>query len=130
MNWYLDVLKKYAVFSGRARRKEYWMFFLFNLIALAVAALLDNLLGLDYEDMGYGVIYSLYALAVLLPSLGVGIRRLHDIGNSGWWLLISFIPLVGGIWLLVLLAREGQAGPNQYGPDPKGGETLPPMPVQ
>jgi uncharacterized membrane protein YhaH (DUF805 family) len=120
MNWYLTVLKKYAVFSGRARRKEYWMFVLFNMIFAAVAALLDNLLGMAIENVGYGLLYILYMLAVLVPSLAVMIRRLHDIGKSGWWFFISFIPLIGSIWLLVLLVTDSQPGENQYGPNPKG----------
>jgi len=119
MNWYLTVLKKYAVFSGRARRKEYWMFVLFNMIFAVVAALLDNLLGTAIENVGYGLFYFLYMLAVLIPSLAVVIRRLHDIGKSGWWIFITFIPLIGSIWLLVLLVTDSQPGVNQYGPNPK-----------
>jgi uncharacterized membrane protein YhaH (DUF805 family) len=119
MSWYLAVLKKYAVFSGRARRKEYWMFVLFNLIFAIVAMILDNVLGTAIEDVGYGVFYLLYVLAVLVPSLAVVVRRLHDIGKSGWWIFISLIPLIGGIWLLVLLVTDSQPGENQYGPNPK-----------
>ena len=85
MSWYLAVLKKYAVFSGRARRKEFWMFALFNFIFGAVAAILDNVLGIAGEQ-GYGVIYALYGLAVLIPNLAVQVRRLHDVGKSGWWI--------------------------------------------
>ena len=119
MKWYLAVLKKYAVFSGRARRKEYWMFVLFNFIFLIVAVLLDNLLGTNFGLGGYGWIYLLYALAVLIPALAVLIRRLHDIGKSGWWIFISLIPLAGEIWVLVLLATDSKPGQNQYGPNPK-----------
>ncbi len=119
MNWYLTVLKKYAVFSDRARRKEYWMFILFNLIFGFVAMLLDNLFGITYEGIGYGFIYSLYSLAVLIPSLAVAVRRLHDIGKSGWWLFISLVPIIGGIWLIVLLATDSEPGANEYGPNPK-----------
>jgi len=119
MNWYLEVLKNYAVFNGRARRKEYWMFVLFNVIFAIAAMLVDNLLGLASDAIGYGPIYGLYALATLIPGLAVGVRRLHDIGKSGWMLLIVLIPLVGAIWLLVLLATVGQSGANEYGPDPK-----------
>lgn len=102
------------------------MFVLFNVIFSIVASIIDNVAGLnfssDYSSYGMystGIIASLYSLAVLIPSLAVGVRRLHDIGKSGWWLLISLIPLVGGIWLLVLLATNGVVGENQYGPDPK-----------
>ena len=119
MNWYLKVLKNYAVFSGRARRKEYWMFVLFNLIFIAVAIILDNILGTAYENVGYGLFYTLYALAVLIPSLAVAVRRLHDTERSGWFILIGLIPIVGGIWLLVLLCLAGTAGENKYGADPK-----------
>jgi uncharacterized membrane protein YhaH (DUF805 family) len=119
MSWYIKVLKKYAVFSGRARRKEYWMFVLFNILFAILAMILDNILGTTVEDLGYGYIYILYGLAVILPTLAVGIRRLHDLGKSGWWLFISLIPLVGSIWLIVLMATAGQTGENQYGPDPK-----------
>lgn len=119
MNWYTSVLKKYAVFSGRARRKEYWMFFLFNVIFLIVALILDNVLGTTISGAGYGLFYFLYALAILLPSLAVGVRRLHDIGKSGWWFFIGLIPIIGGIWLLVLFCIEGTPGKNTYGPNPK-----------
>jgi uncharacterized membrane protein YhaH (DUF805 family) len=120
MSWYITVLKKYAVFSGRARRKEYWMFLLFNLIFLAVAMAIDSLLKTNFEGMPYGWIYTLYALAVVIPSLAVAIRRLHDTGKSGWWYLIALVPLIGGIWLLVLFVRDSQPGDNAYGPNPKG----------
>lgn len=119
MNWYFTVLKKYAVFSGRARRKEYWLFVLFNIVFSVVAIVLDNLLGTASEDLGYGAIYGLYSLAVLLPGLAVTVRRLHDVGKSGWWILISLVPIIGGIWLLVLLATDSEPGENQYGPNPK-----------
>ena len=113
MSWYLQVLKKYAVFSGRARRKEYWYFFLFNVIISIVLGWIGNLL------WTYNVLSGLYSLAVLLPSLGVLIRRLHDTDHSGWWLFISLIPLIGTIWLLVLVVSDSDAGTNQYGPSPK-----------
>lgn len=119
MTWYLTVLKKYAVFSGRARRKEFWMFTLFNIIFAVVAVVLDNVLGTASEGLGYGLIYGLYSLAVLIPSLAVTVRRLHDVGKSGWWILISLVPLVG-LWLLVLLATDSQPGENKYGLNPKG----------
>ncbi|HTY24796.1 MAG TPA: DUF805 domain-containing protein [Desulfomonilaceae bacterium] len=120
MSWYIGCFKKYATFAGRARRKEYWFFVLFNFIAFFIAALLDNLLKLNFENLNYGWIYTIYALAVIIPSLAVGVRRLHDLGKSGWWLFISLIPLVGGIWLLVLMCTDSQPGDNKYGPNPKG----------
>lgn len=113
MNWYLEVLKKYAVFSGRARRKEYWMFFLFNLIIALVLGFIEGLAG------GPGVIGSLYSLAVLIPGIAVSVRRLHDTDRSGWWLLIAFVPLIGFIVLLLFMVQEGQTRENEYGSDPK-----------
>ena len=93
MNWYIEVIKKYAVFSGRARRKEYWMFALFNFIFLIVAMILDNILGTTAGELPYGVFYFLYALVVLIPGLAVAVRRLHDVGKSGWMILIALIPM-------------------------------------
>jgi len=118
MSWYLQVLKKYAVFSGRARRKEYWYFALFNFIIGSVLGLIDAVLGLTLVGT-FSVLSSLYFLAVLLPTIGVSIRRLHDTGRSGWWLFIGLIPLIGAIILLIYMVSDSQAGTNQYGPSPK-----------
>lgn len=114
MNWYLKVLGQYADFSGRARRTEFWMFTLFNAIFGAIAGTVGLMIGTE-------LIGSLYSLAILIPSLAVGVRRLHDIGKSGWMILVALIPLVGWIWLIVLYVQEGQHGTNQYGDDPKEG---------
>ena len=119
MNWYLAVLKNYAGFSVRARRKEYWMFTLFNIIFAIVAMILDNVLGIAMAEVGYGPLYGLYALAMLIPGLAVSVRRLHDVGKSGWMLLIALIPLIGAIWLLVLMVTDSNPGENQYGANPK-----------
>jgi len=119
MNWYLEVLKKYAVFDGRARRKEYWFFALFNTIIALVLALVDMGLGTFNAEFGWGVLSGIYILAVFLPTIGVAIRRLHDTDRSGWWILISLIPFIGAIWIFVLLVLDGTAGQNQYGPDSK-----------
>jgi len=119
MNWYLQVLKKYADFSGRARRKEYWMFVLFNFIFIFVAVIIDNILGTTFGQVGYGIFYLLYVLAVFIPSWAVAVRRLHDVGKSGWMLLVGFIPIIGFIWLLVLLVADGDPGENRYGPNQK-----------
>ncbi len=119
MNWYLKVLKQYADFSGRARRKEYWMFALFNFIFLIVAMILDNVLGLTAGELPYGVFYFLYAFAVLIPGLAVAVRRLHDVGKSGWMILIALIPIIGAIWLLVLMVTDSQQGTNKWGQNPK-----------
>ena len=119
MNWYLAVLKNYAGFSGRARRKEYWMFTLFNIIFAIVAVLLDNVLGIAMTEVGYGPLYGLYALAMLIPGLAVTVRRLHDVGKSGWMILIALIPIIGSIWLLVLMVTDSNPGENEYGANPK-----------
>ena len=112
MNWYLKVLKQYVDFSGRAQRMEFWMFQLFNFIVLIVLAIIDVMLGL-------GFLQPLYALAVLLPNLAVGARRLHDTNRSGWWLLLGLIPLIGIIILIVFWVQDSQAGDNAFGPNPK-----------
>lgn len=119
MNWYLAVLKKYAVFSGRATRSEYWYFALFNIIVSVVLALVDSLIGTGGSE-SLGILSGLYSLAVLLPSLGVAIRRLHDTDRTGWWLLIGLVPLIGIIVLLVFFIQDSQPGDNKYGPNPKG----------
>jgi uncharacterized membrane protein YhaH (DUF805 family) len=118
MNWYLKVLRQYADFDGRARRKEYWMFVLFNMFFSIVTIVLDNMLGTAIEDFGYGLFYIVYALAVLVPGLAVTVRRLHDIGKSGWTILIVLIPIVGVIFFLVLAAEDSSPGENKYGPRP------------
>ena len=120
MNWYLDVLKtKYAQFSGRARRKEYWMFFLFNILIAIGLAIVDSITGTMSETAGFGLLGGLYTLAVLVPGIAVTVRRLHDTNRSGWWFLIGLVPLIGFIVLLVFFCRDGTAGENQYGPSPK-----------
>ena len=118
MQWYLEVLKKYVVFDGRAHRTEFWMFVLVNLVISILLTIVDVAIG-TYEAGG-GLLSGIYSLAVLLPSLAVGARRLHDIGRSGWWLLLGLIPIVGIIILIVWWAQEGDAAPNEYGPNPWG----------
>ena len=118
MNWYLDAWKNYVNFQGRARRKAFWMFALFNIIAIVVLASLEGLVGLR-DNGGYGILSGLYSLAVILPALALAVRRLHDTGRSGWWILIGLIPLVGPIVLLVFYVQDSQPGANQYGPNPK-----------
>ncbi len=119
MNWYLKVLKNYKDFNGRSRRQEYWMFVLFNILFSIGAAVLDNLLGMTMNGIPYGPLYLVYGLIVLIPGLAVSIRRLHDIGKSGWYLLVALIPIIGGIWLLILMATDGTPGENEYGVNPK-----------
>lgn len=120
MNWYLEALKKYVVFSGRARRKEFWFFSLFNILASIVAGVLDVVTGNFNYSAGLGPFSGLYSLAVLLPSLAVCVRRLHDTNRSGWWLLIGFVPLLGALVLLYFAIQDSTPGQNQYGPNPKG----------
>ena len=148
MSWYLLAFKKYATFSGRSRRQEYWMFFLFNVIISIVLALLDQLLGLKLTSEGInntGVLGVIYSLATFVPGLSIAVRRLHDTNRSGWFLLLPIAPyilvilglilrgfgsiliIIGGlavlglaILLIVWLATEGTSGENQFGPDPKG----------
>jgi uncharacterized membrane protein YhaH (DUF805 family) len=113
MNWYLKVLSNYVGFKGRARRTEYWMFVLFSLIVSIILTIVEAILGVS------SVLTGLYSLAVLLPTLAVSVRRLHDTGRSGWWLLIGLIPLIGGIILLVFSCMDSDPNENQYGPNPK-----------
>jgi uncharacterized membrane protein YhaH (DUF805 family) len=120
VDWYLLVLKKYLVFEGRARRKEYWYFVLFNILAGITLGIIDNVTGTLNPETGVGLLSGLYSLAVLIPTIAVSIRRLHDTDRSGWWLLIALIPLIGGLVLLVFFVLDGTPGTNQYGPNPKG----------
>jgi uncharacterized membrane protein YhaH (DUF805 family) len=113
VNEYLGVLKKYAVFSGRARRKEFWMFALINFIIAVVLSGVDMMLGLGF--LGF-----IYAIATLVPALAVGARRLHDIGKTGWWQLVGLVPLIGLIILIIFFVMDSNPGDNQYGPNPKG----------
>jgi len=126
MNWYLTALKKYAVFEGRSRRKEYWFFQLFNTLFLIALIVVDNMAGMTRAHAGIGhgglgLLSGLYGLATFLPALGVMVRRLHDTGRSGWWALIAMVPFIGGIILLVFMFLDSQPGTNQYGPNPKAG---------
>jgi uncharacterized membrane protein YhaH (DUF805 family) len=135
MDWMIMPLRRYADFTGRSRRKEYWMYVLFLVIVFIVLGMLDTALGLGGGGSSWhstggerigagasfhgGVLTILFWVATLIPSIAVGIRRLHDTDRSGWWLLIAFIPLIGGIVLLVFTLLEGTRGPNRFGPDPK-----------
>lgn len=114
MKEYIDVLKKWKDFDGRARRREYWMFVLFMAIFAIVAGIIDGILGTVCVFVG------LYYLAMLLPMIAVSVRRMHDIGKSGWWLFITFVPVIGSLWYLFLTIQDGQLGSNQYGENPKG----------
>jgi uncharacterized membrane protein YhaH (DUF805 family) len=124
MNYYTEVLKKYAVFSGRARRKEYWMFTLWNCVITFALGILNVVLTLATNNSGIGLLVVLllvaYGLAVIVPGLAVTVRRLHDTNHSGAWFFINLIPLIGPIISLVLVCTDSQPGDNQYGPNPKG----------
>ncbi len=122
MNWYLEVLKKYTVFDGRARRKEYWFFILFNVLISMALAIIDRFTGNVDTETGLGILSSLYPLGVLLPTLAVSVRRLHDTGRSGWWLLINFVPGIGAIIFFFFMVLDSNLERNEYGPSPKGYE--------
>lgn len=111
LNYYTGVLKNYAGFQGRARRAEYWQFFLVNFVISIVL----NIIG---AVIGFSLLGDIYALAVLVPTIAVTTRRLHDTGRSGWWQLLD-LTLIGGIVVFVFTLLEGNQGANQHGPDPK-----------
>lgn len=118
MNWYINVLKNYATFNGRARRREYWMFSLFHMLILALILCLSMISETDVSGF-MAIIFILYILVTLIPHLAVLVRRLHDTNQSGWFYFISFVPFVGPIVLLIFLCKEGTKGDNHYGLDPK-----------
>jgi uncharacterized membrane protein YhaH (DUF805 family) len=115
MNWYLKALKQYADFSGRSGRTEFWMFVLFYLIFGFIARLFDNHFRLFLIESHTGFFSLAYSLAMIVPFFAVTVRRLHDIGKSGWWILINLIPFIGTIWLIILLLNKSQMGVNEYG---------------
>ena len=148
MHWYLEALKKYAIFSGRARRKEYWLFYLISIIIGVVPLVLDVILGTYSDEAGVGLLSSIYQLGMFIPGIAVSVRRLHDTNHSGWWLLITLVPLVSVLFvplvfndlnlsmtaellilsvfflgpmivLLVFMVSDGQLGPNRFGTNPK-----------
>ncbi len=119
MNWFIKVIQNYANFSGRAQRAEYWYFFLFYLLIYIGLAIADGVTGSFSAETGIGLLGSIFALGMLIPSLAVGVRRLHDTGRSGWCVLIAIIPLIGGIVLLVFTVQDSTPSENKYGPNPK-----------
>lgn len=119
MSWFMTALRKYAVFSGRSRRREYWYFGLFYLILYVVLAMVDGITGSFDFRSGMGVFTGALTLALLVPSLSVSVRRLHDTGRSGWWLLLGIIPVIGAVILIVFLAQDSEPGANRFGPNPK-----------
>ncbi|PID50513.1 MAG: hypothetical protein CR991_01080 [Proteobacteria bacterium] len=123
MNWYIEALKKYVVFNGRARRKEYWFFVLFNILIFIALGIIDGITGSFSPEIGMGLLSGIYWLAVLIPGIAVSIRRLHDTDRSGWWLLIGLIPIIGAIVLIVFMVQDSKPGQNQYGTNPKEATT-------
>lgn len=119
MDWFIAAFRKYAVFSGRARRREYWFFVLFYLLFYFGLSFLEVMLGGPQVSAEGGVWTALYSLFMLLPFLAVSVRRLHDTGRSGWWLLVGFIPIVGTLILLWFNIQNSQPGTNRFGPNPK-----------
>jgi uncharacterized membrane protein YhaH (DUF805 family) len=119
MNWYLEVLKKYAVFEGRAGRKEYWFFILFNVLISMALGYVDWLTGNINPETGLGILSGIYALGVMIPGMAVSVRRLHDTGRSGWWLLITFVPVIGAIVFIYFMVLDSNPEINEYGPSPK-----------
>lgn len=119
--YFLYCVKNYAKFEGRARRKEYWMFALFMFLFLLVLSLIDLAFGVYSEEAGMGLLSGIFTLATAIPSLAVSARRLHDIGKSAWFLLLSLIPLIGSIILLVWTLKDSEPGDNKWGPNPKAG---------
>ncbi len=119
MNWYLEALKKYAVFDGRASRKEYWFFVLFNVLISMALAFIDRLTGNIDPETGIGILGGLYAIGVMIPGMAVSVRRLHDTDRSGWWLLITFVPVIGAIVFFYFMVLDSSLESNEYGPSPK-----------
>lgn len=136
MDWYIGAWKKYAEFSGRARRTEYWYFQLFNMI-VSIILVIPMFVMIPLSVRNPGIVnflmllmlpFGIFSLAAFLPSLAIMVRRLHDIGRSGWWYFIAFVPFVGGIILLIFTLLDSEPGMNLYGPNPKGVQALGPMP--
>jgi uncharacterized membrane protein YhaH (DUF805 family) len=118
MDWYLEVLKKYAVFEGRAGRKEYWFFILFNILISMALGYVDWLTGNINPETGLGILSGIYALGVMIPGMAVSVRRLHDTDRSGWWLLITFVPVIGAIVFFYFMVLDSNPETNEYGPFP------------
>ncbi|MDG6779010.1 DUF805 domain-containing protein [Thiomicrorhabdus sp. zzn3] len=125
MNEFLNAIKQYADFSGRATRKQYWLFLLFYLIFYFVLTVIDMSFNVYDEVYGIGLLTTIYSLGLFIPSLAVLARRLHDIGRTGWWMLIGLIPLIGPIVLIIFAVLDSQPGENQYGMSSKYPTTTP-----
>ena len=127
MDWYLMVLRRYAQFDGRSRRKEFWIFALFNILIILASlfvrfASFGVMVHDNYTETVLSIPLAFYILVIIIPSLAVTVRRLHDTGKSGWMILLCLIPIVGEIIVLVFTVLDSDPGPNQYGPNPKLGE--------
>jgi uncharacterized membrane protein YhaH (DUF805 family) len=118
MNWYLMPFKRYADFSGRSQRAEYWYFTLGNFIVGFILGLIDGMMGAASQG-GVGLLTMIYFLGILIPSLAVSVRRLHDIGRTGWWIFVAIIPILGPLLLLYFYVLDSEPGANAYGPNPK-----------
>ena len=121
MYWYIKVINQYSDFKSRSRRREYWMYTLFNIVFFLIAMILDNyIINVTIQgDLPIGIISVSYYFFILIPTVAVTVRRLHDIGKSGWYYFISFIPFVGGIWMILLMCMEGDMNSNKWGENPK-----------
>lgn len=117
MHWYVEVLRKYAIFNGRAHRSEFWYFFAFNVVIAVALAMIDAVIR-KITGIALSPLEMTYGLAVLVPGIAVSTRRLHDTNRSGWWLLLGLIPLVGLV-LFIFMLEEGMPSSNRYGPDPR-----------
>lgn len=120
MSYYLEAFRKYAVFNGRSRRAEYWYFVLFNLIVGLVLAAIDALLGTFSASANIGLLSGIYSLAVIIPTIALTVRRLHDTDRTGWWVLINLVPFIGSIVILIFALLDSTPGSNRFGPNPKG----------
>ena len=120
VEWYLTALRKFAQFTGRSRRREFWSFTLVNFGVSIVLSMLGRIVGANFLGTIIGLIATVYSLVVLVPGIAVAVRRMHDTGRSGWWLLINFIPIVGWIVYIFFAVQDSEPGENQYGPNPKG----------
>jgi uncharacterized membrane protein YhaH (DUF805 family) len=132
MNYYIGVWKKFAEFSGRAGRAEYWWFFLVNLLIVTALSMLDAglAMAMGADTATFSILVPIYSLAVLIPALAVTVRRLHDTNHSGWWVLLSLIPLIGPLVLLIFLILPGDSGANQFGSNPAGDSAVEREPTQ
>ena len=117
MKWYIKAIELCTDFEGRAHREEYWMFVLFNVIFGVGLTVIDSIFGLKVDQ--FGILSTIYSILIFVPTLAAAVRRLHDTGKSGWWILLVFVPILGAIWLIILLATEGEHRKNNYGENPK-----------